>query len=208
MRYGLSLSEVSHLDFSTVILNASHLFWVCSLCWTDFWQSSPHIFTLLDSNPKRMILNLIGCLWTIFPCQRVIRSQDMGAAIIFADCRIVYEATNNPSGLIYWTWQPFTLAPCLREQHLTSCLYLCLNIPMTWFILPPLIISQLIMHYLLACRGESLRHAKFVAKGAIKNLSKWSSLLQREKYWLKLDLTKQWFCKMLEQISDRRTTYW
>ena len=54
----------------------------------------------------------------------------MGAAIIFADCRIVYEATNNPSGLIYWTWQPFTLAPCLREQHFISCLSLCLNIPM------------------------------------------------------------------------------
>ena len=54
----------------------------------------------------------------------------MGAAIIFADCRIVYEATNNPSGLIYWTWQAFTLAPCLREQHFISCLSLCLNIPM------------------------------------------------------------------------------
>ena len=180
MRYGLSLSEVSHLDFSTVILNASHLFWVCSLCWTDFWQSSPHIFTLLDSNPKRMILNLIGCLWTIFPCQRVIRSQDMGAAIIFADCRIVYEATNNPSGLIYWTWQPFTLAPCLREQNFTSCLSLRLNIPMTQLIFLPLIISKLTMHH-LAWRGESLGHAKSVAKGAIKNLSKWSSLLQREK---------------------------
>ena len=123
MRYGLSLSEVSHLNFSTVILNASHLFWVWSLCWTDFWQSSPHIFTLLDSNPKRMILNLIGCLWTIFPWQRVIRSQDMGEAIIFADCRIVYEATNNPSGLIYWTWQPYVYFGTLSawaEFHILS----------------------------------------------------------------------------------------
>ena len=105
----------------------------------------------------------------------------MGAAIIFADCRIVYEATNNPSGLIYWTWQPFTLAPCLREQHLTSCLTLCLNIPMTKLIFLPLILSKLTMHHLLTCRGESLRRAEFVAKDTIKNLPKWSMLLQREK---------------------------
>ena len=136
-----------------------------------------HIFSLYLG----IVFNLIGCLWTIFPCQRVIGSQDMGAAIIFADCRIVYEATNNPSGLIYWTWQSFTLAPCLREQHFISCLSLCLNSLMTQLIFLPLIISKLTMHY-LACRGKSLlRHAKFVANDAIKNLPKWSTLLQREK---------------------------
>ena len=112
-----------------------------------------HIFSLYLG----IVFNLIGCLWTIFPWQRVIRSQDMGAAIIFADCRIVYEATNNPSGLIYWTWQPFTLAPCLREQNFISCLSLCLNSLMTQLIFLPLLISRLTMHHLLSCRGESLR---------------------------------------------------
>ena len=87
----------------------------------------------------------------------------MGAAIIFADCRIVYEATNNPSGLIYWTWQPFTLAPCLREQHFISCLSLCLNSLMTQLIFLPLIISKLTMHY-LACKGESLDMQNWLQK--------------------------------------------
>ena len=87
----------------------------------------------------------------------------MGAAIIFADCRIVYEATNNPCGLIYWTWQPFTLAPCLREQHFISCLSLCLNSLMTQLIFLPLIISKLTMHY-LACKGESLDMQNWLQK--------------------------------------------
>ena len=113
----------------------------------------------------------------------------MGAAIIFADCGIVYEATNNPSGLIYRTWQSFTLAPCLREQNLTSCLSLCLNIPMTQLIFLPLIISKLTMHH-LACRGESLGHAKFVAKDTIKNLPNGLRYFS-EKNSLKLVLTKQ-----------------
>ena len=159
------------------------------------WLLTIHT-TYFHSTWLGMVFNLIGCLWTIFPCQRVIRSQDMGAAIIFADCRIVYEATNNPSGLIYRTWQSFTLAPCLREQNLTSCLSLCLNIPMTQLIFLPLIISKLTMHHLLPCKRCHWKSLKMVFASSARKIAwiDWNWIWQNNdfaKCWNKFQIDEQ-----------------
>ena len=55
--------------------------------------------------------------------QRVIMSQIVREAIIFADCPVVQEATNNPCGLIYWARPAVyfcSSAPCLTFQLLCN----------------------------------------------------------------------------------------